>query len=189
MIFAYLNQSDFTRVMNAVKEIKRISSYYASYILPLRLAKAFNLHIIESIGNQKYSVNYQPYGRTSGSERYYGWKIEHSTSPDKFWYLMGDLVRNLTTFKVYNGYFAGIPYEVMDRGGKSWSGTGKAPRGKPKSIAAYGWIMEEGGDYSADSGGDHPARPLFAPALEYFAWNLAPLELNKVVSIIESSWK
>jgi hypothetical protein len=185
MIFAYLNQADFTRVINATKEIKRMSSYYASNILPQRLAKAYVVHLIESIGNQKYSVNYAPYS----TDRYYQWKLSHSPSPGKFWFLMGDLVRNLTTRRHYNGFFAGIPGDVQDMGGKSWGKTVGKRANKPSHIAAYGWIMEEGDNFSSKHGGNHPARPLFAPALEYFGWNLAPLELNKIVPLLEGYWK
>jgi hypothetical protein len=107
-----------------------------------------------------------------------------------FWYLMGDFMRNLQTWKIPGtGWFAGIPHDVKDSGGKSFGKNVAKRANQPSFIARYGWIMEEGGTFHTSEGTQyHPARPLFHPALIHFELNIAPLELNKVIPQIERQW-
>jgi hypothetical protein len=187
MIYVYFDPTDMTRIVKALDRVAFTCRYQATEGVPRRLARQFVVHLIESIGTQRYAINYQPYGRTSGSQRYYEWKQKHSINPDMFWYLLGDLVKNLHHWKIPGvGWFAGIPSDVTESRRKSWGASGS---GRLRNIAAYGWIMEEGGTFTTRTGTqDHPARPLFVPAFGNFSWNIAPLELNRVVPLIEGQW-
>jgi hypothetical protein len=191
MIQFHLNLSDVRRINIALLSVARESANYANNVLPRRLSRAFVLHLINSVGSGRYSGGYAPY-----NEDYRLWKSTHSAR-HIFWYLGGDFLKALTTFKVYNGWFAGIPFEVQDKGWKSYGGRagygsysdvqGKRAN-QPSNIAAYGWIMEEGGDYSSEGGGDHPARPLFVPAMEDFAKYYVPTEIDKIIPMLRKVW-
>jgi len=128
--------------------------------------------------------------RPAYSKRYRNWKYEYGwmgyPSP---WRLKGDLVNSLTAFKASNGWIGGVPIGAVDSGGKSWFGKGsKGPLGKAKPIAMYGTVMEKGGDYTAQGGGVHPARPVFGPAAEEYAregWMRRGME---AVNELKKSW-
>lgn len=95
---------------------------------------------------------------------YAEWKAENFGKKG-FWKLWGNLISSIKHFQVGDGaWMAGIPYGVMDQGGSSWFGEGDL--GKPKPVAMYARILEFGGDFG--SGGKHPARPMFGPAIHWY---------------------
>ncbi len=113
---------------------------------------------------------------------YAKWKKQYGKLSG-FWNLMGDLFENVKSSRARDGYFGGVVSTVMDRGGKSWYGKGN--RGEPKSIAMYGTVMEEG--LAGGKAGVHPARPLFRPVLEKFAYSKSRATAGLAWSICDSA--
>lgn len=179
MFYAHLDPVSTERVLKACNKVAATSMLVATELLPKKMSRSFITFLIDAVVTQKYSVGYPQYHPV-----YWKWKLGHSFNPHMFWVLGSDFLNNLTTFATYQGWFAGIPKEVKDKGWKSYSKT----KQKRKHIAAYGWIMEEGGDYSADRGGDHPARPLFVPALKDYKMTQARADALTMLPMIERAW-
>lgn len=171
------DQRDLERVLHAIEKVHSAVILYVYDELPLRLARQYKLNLIEAMVGEDYAEGYAPY-----HPRYKNWKSEYAAG--SFWVLFGDLIRALGIHRIERGRFCGVKSSVMDRGGKSWFG--HRDKGKPKPIAMYGWIMELGGDYG--TGGDHPARPVFEPALDDFAREEAPRIGEKALEEIGRQW-
>ena len=151
---------------------------------PRLLSLRFNDRIRGDISTGKWVGSWS--GRAQRySPKYRNWKEMYARG-GQFGVLFGDLVMNITNFKVGgSSWMSGVPDGVMDRGGKSWLGHGD--RGKPKSIAMYGKIFEEG--YSGDTrAGFHPKRPVFRHTLDTFARETVE-EGKKILVIVGDSWR
>ena len=149
--------------------------------LPKRLSLKYVEKLRTDISNQTYSGLYPAY-----NPRYADWKQKVGASL-KFWELYGDLYYALQTYEEDKGWFAGIPEGVYDSGGKSWFGEGNL--GEPKPIAMYGWMMEWGFRAGRLGAGNHPARPLFQPALSSFAVDKAQTMGVESLFMIGDRWK
>jgi len=158
-------------------EAKRLLNWF-----PEICAIDYSHLVVGNIMRQKHMGSYAPY-----NTRYAAWKVKYGRAGGGYWRLMGDLVKNITHFKVSTlvmgdvSWMGGIPFGVTDTGGKSWFGRGD--RGKAKSIAMYGHVMEWGGYYPG--AGYHPPRPIFAPSLnEYIHYGLRERTREVVKSLI-----
>lgn len=131
--------------------------------------------IRKNIFSGRFSSTYSPY-----NARYEYWKYNVFKSFGSFWYLRGELVSSLKSFKVPKGWMGGIPAGVMDSGNVSW--LGKGDRGRPVPIAEYARWMEYGRK-------GQPARPLFRPTLIEYADTRAMVHLDNAKSLLIGAWR
>lgn len=152
--------------------------------LPRLSSILYSQLVIRNIMSQK-GMNYAPY-----SPRYAKWKEQYGRAHG-FWQLYGDLVRNITHFRVTTdtpgtvAFMGGIPSNVVDTGGKSWLGRGD--KGPSKPIAMYGRIMEYGGSFG--KGGVHPPRPIFGPTGKEYARKEWPDRGLKSLRALMGKWR
>ncbi|MFZ3044702.1 MAG: hypothetical protein WA151_02210 [Desulfatirhabdiaceae bacterium] len=156
MISFGFNHTDLDRIERAVEKVAA-QARIEKEALPYRCAREFRGILFNNILTQKYATSYAPY-----SPRYAEWKTQIMGIAPKFWSLFGDLLNSLTIEMIHNGWFAGLPGDVMDSGGKSWFGTKATRRGKSKPISMYASVMELGLN-------NHPARPVIGPTTEEYA--------------------
>lgn len=154
MIGIKLNQSEFKRIIRAIRKLKRRIDFWIEADggeLNRRSAISYSQLVIRNIGKTYAAI--PPYiTKYAKWKRLYGWSGYPSP-----WKLRGDLIKNIVAFRGKKNWFGGINAFVMDAGGKSWHGKGaKGPKGKPKSIAMYGRTAEA-------------KRPVFEPSMEEFA--------------------
>lgn len=136
-----------------------------------KMAKLYRKLLIYNIANQKH-IN--PFVERK-SQRYIDWKKKYGIGRGKrlWWILFGDLLKNIETWKVEDGFKSGINATVMSRGGASW--LGKGDKGVPKPIAMYARILEH-------------KQPMFHPTLNEFipAWQI---EWDSALDRIGRVWK
>ena len=179
MIKIEFDPADLKRVKNALKTLRsEIRSEVEE--CPRRMAEGYKREIIRNILTQRYKWNYAPY-----DERYKKWKEKVGMANRGFWILTGDLMLALSVNRFTEGYFSGILSNVTDMGGKSWFGN--MDKGPSKNIAAYGWIMERGGNFG--KGGDHPKRALFEPTFNDFKAKQALTILKVSANKIAGAWR
>ena len=152
---------------------------------PKRNAIGYSNLVVRNIMMQKQMGGYTPY-----NPRYAAWKEQYGKASG-FWQLFGDLVRNITHFRVADNrmgikaWMGGIPPNVMDLGGKSWFGKGR--QGLPKKIAMYGHVMEYGGSWP--KAGSHLPRPIFRPTADEYQNIMWWKELEKSRMRIRDKWR
>jgi hypothetical protein len=177
---AQLDPAELQKLLSAVDAVDW-QVHFQEIDSPRFMALKYIEQLRMAITGQRFMSGYAPY-----HPRYKDWKNSYGKRSG-FWQLFGDLLMNLNHWR--NGtssYFAGIRQGVMDTGGKSW--TGKGDRGKPKPIAMYGWVMEEGLS-GKNKAGKHPARPIFRPTLFEFAFGDSPIHGERILRDIGSKWK
>jgi hypothetical protein len=134
--------------------------------------------VADAILTQKYAVSEWEY-----SEKYAQWK-SNSGMDNGYWRLAGDLVSALSISRMDDGWFSGIPENAMDSGGKSYG------KGKIRSIAWYGKIIEWGGVFQTKTGVQiHKPRPVFMPSLNEFAATDWPRLGAEALNAISKSWE
>ena len=165
MITIRIKDSDLKRYLNALNKLRTTVETFGKDEMQRRCAVDYYQLVVKNILN---TTSPQPSyrGRYGDWKKKYGWM--GYPSPGR---LRGDLIKNMTAFKDSgNGWWGGIVRGTMDQGGKSWFGKGsKGPGGGSRDIGKYGWVMEKGGDYSAQGGGRHPGRPVFEPTAKEYA--------------------
>ena len=92
--------------------------------------------------------------------------------------MSGVLQRNLTAFKTREGWFGGIPGDVV---APTWSWFGTEP-GAAMRVADYGYWVEYGRNGQAE-------RPLFRPTLEEFIEEGWPKLADMTISKIMEAWR
>lgn len=176
-----------------IKAIQAVvnSIYYYGNEAPRMLSVQFVTRVREDIVSQvfvsKWSGRGQRYSTKEKDEfPYKEWKEKQGLIGMGFWRLYGDLVLNIQSIKMNEGWFGGIPSGIKDRGGKNIGNKGPA-----KSIAMYASILEYGGTFGSrlGRGGDHPARPVFKYSLQQFAYNESPIIGERVLAEIAKEWK
>ena len=166
MIEVHLDPADFAKWKDATFRMeKQVRKEWNE--LPRKCSVDYYQEVHRHINGQ-IGMHYPPYDK-----RYAEWKQEYiGGGRDRFWELVGDLQRNLTSWRVTDrrkgviAWMGGVPSNVRDTGGKSWFGTAEEPFGPPKPIAMYGHVMEFGGSWP--KAGDHPPRPIFGPVTEKY---------------------
>lgn len=172
-----LEDASKAKLKNAIsslkKEIKK--SLFQSNGVQGKLSKRYRQLLISNIKSQKYitlisniSTEKRTYGRAIEKRnqlslfrsqqhvsRYKEWKSQYGIGRGKkdWWILFGDLLKNINTWKVDDGFKSGINATVKGSGGASWDG--KGDKGKSKSIAMYARILEH-------------RQPMFHPTLDEF---------------------
>lgn len=182
-IEAKLEDADKTRLLAAIAEVDKAVHFYAEEA-PRKLALAYVKELRANIISGRYDAAFAAY-----NPKYAKWKASMGLG-SKFWKLYGDLIMNLRVFKdTTDGYWGGIPYGLMDRGGKSWFSKPGQRVGPRKPIAMYGTVVEEGNKKT-------PARPVFALTFRDFTWSKTVatqggmwIEGEKVLQIIGGKWK
>jgi hypothetical protein len=154
-----LNVRDVENWVRALDRVLGRSHFWADRDggeLNRKCAQSYSNRVLLAILNQRFT--YRGY-----TDRYATWKTKVG-GIQSFWQLEGDLAEALTHFKEGVGWKGGIPAHVMDSGGKSWNypTMGSGNKGKRKSIAMYGIVMEFGL-------ADHPKREVFWPVYKEFA--------------------
>ena len=117
-----------------------------------KLAKLYRKMLIYNITTQKHITS------RKHTKRYKDWKKKYGIGRGKrlWWILFGDLLKNINTWKVDDGFKSGINAYVVSSGGASWQG--KGDKGVPKPIAMYARILEFG----------EKKQPMFTPTLNEF---------------------
>lgn len=184
MIQVYLDSKDLSRWLNASlrlqNEAKRLEDD-----LPRLQAIDMSQLLVRNIMTQKGMGGYPAY-----NPRYRAWKQAYGRAHG-FWMVFGDLLKNVTHFRVLTGrtgqraWKAGIPEGVVDQGGKSWFGRGDY--GKRKPIAMYGRVMEEGGFIRKS--GYHPPRPLFEPTTNEYESTGFVQRANEALNKLGNCWR
>lgn len=161
-ITAEFDKGQLKKLLTRLNLVQKAVHYYidSPAQLPRKLALAYVSQVRGWIVSQRGMSSYRGY-----NEKYEEWK-ERRGKFSGYWRLYGDLFANLSVFSKGRDWFGGVNYYAMDTGNKSWHGEGN--KGKPKRIAMYGTIMEEGIRFSKNGSGVHPARPLFTPVLKDF---------------------
>ena len=134
MLKVSLNNSDYERIMNALRKLEVLAAVIVQDDMQRICATDFYQLVFQNIVTQKYAGTYAPY-----SPRYAKWKMD-VVGHLNFWVLKGDLLKALTVFKSKTGWTGGIPAGVKDTGGKSWKGN--LDKGAPEEIALYGQRLE-----------------------------------------------
>jgi len=175
MIYHTLNKRDIDRIEHACERVLA-QARIEREDLPYRSAREFRGLLFNNIMTQKYATGYAPY-----SPRYAEWKTQTMMMGSQFWRLFGDMLNSLTIEMKDDGWFAGIPGDVMDSGGKSWFGTPESRRGKSKPVSMYASVMELGLN-------NHPARPVFGPTTEEYAVDGWPKQGAESIKRISNAW-
>jgi len=179
-----------SRINKAVYEVNEQAFYYCgrSQVGPRMMALKFLEKVRADIVANAYVGKWGGKAKRY-SPRYDWWKHVTAGSSGRFWDLYGDLISKLQIFIVDgNNWMTGVPEGVTDSGGKSWFDTGSRTRGKSKSIAMYGNILEFGFQGGRASG-NHPARPMFEPALVNFAYNESPVIGDDILDRVSVVWR
>lgn len=146
--------------------------------LPLTCATDTRHLLIKNIINQTYSNVYPSY-----NTRYAAWKTE-MVGHKNYWKLYGDTIKALQVFKFKKGRVAGIPAGLMGRGGKSWFGSPQRPRGAPKPISWYAYLVEKG------FGKNPKPRPLFEyTAEDYYYGAKFKSRINETLNKVKTKWR
>jgi hypothetical protein len=178
------------KINKAVWEVHEQAYYYCgrSQVGPKMLALKYLEKVRRDIIANAYVGKWGSRARRY-SPRYDWWKHVTAGSSGRFWDLYGDLISKLQIFRVDgNNWMTGVPEGVTDRGGKSWFDTGSKTIGKSKSIAMYGNVLEFGLQ-GGGSAGNHPARPIFEPALVNFAYNDSPIIGEEILNRVAMVWR
>lgn len=146
-------QAELARWFRALDRVETYSKLWIENWMQRKSATDYYQLVAQNLVGGKYAGGYAKYDSNRDDNRYGDWKKKYFPGRG-FWQLKGDLLKNLTMWKVDKGYRAGIPPGVMDSGGKSWFGTGGG--GKRKEIVMYGGILEK-------------TRPLFGPTMKEYA--------------------
>ena len=175
-IKVYLVPADLERVLGAINKVRSTVVREANS-LPFRCANEFRFLIINNILSQKHMGGYASY-----SPEYKKWKRETVGSTD-FWKLFGNLIKNVSVFRIPKGGYAyswmgGITPGAYSQGGESMYGG----KGRPVLISAYGKWMEFG-----RSG--QPARPLFEPTTKEYSAEKLPRQVRRTSISIKGSWR
>lgn len=165
-------QSDVQRIMQAAHRVL-FTANKEKDDMPKRAARQYANNIINAINGQKY-------GWAEHSVYYKGWKYLHNYDPRK-WVMTGELLQAITTQKLKSGrnssfYFAGIPGNIKDSGGKNFF-----RNQLPQNIAWYARMLEYGRK-------GQPPRPLFVPEFQIFK-GLWRLEMMKARGEIRRAWR
>jgi len=182
MISVKLNQTEYKRILQALKEVRYKSKRWFEVRggeLNRRCAIGYAQLLVRNIMTQKHMGGYAPY-----HPRYRQFKQDYFAGG--WWRLKGDLVKNIVNFREGVGWMGGVPAGVFDTGGKSWFGMGR--KGKRKQIAMYARVGEFGGKLPR-GGGDHPARPIFQPTTEEYADGEWLKQGGLAMKDIEGSWR
>lgn len=184
-VYSTIEKSTIQRLIIALRAVNSsVYKYSVGGEGPRLLSLVFTDRIRADINKGKWV------GRWSGraqryNPKYRDWKEQYGRGY-QFGVLFGDLVLNITNFKVGgSSWMSGVPDGIMDSGGKSWFGRGN--KGKPKSIAMYGTVFEEG--YRGDPrAGFHPKRPVFRHTLDTFARETA-VEGGRMLAYVGDNWR
>jgi hypothetical protein len=188
MIEVRLDDADYRAWIAATHKLEKRATFEWND-LPRKCAVDYYQEVTRWIYGQRNMGGYEEY-----DERYEKWKENFiGGRRNKFWELGGDLLRNLTAFRVtddrqgYIAWMGGISSNVVDTGGKSWFGSPDDPKGPPKSIAMYGYVMEYGGTWA--EAGEHPARPVFHPVAEYYAEGRWIRRIDETMRNLRKQWR
>lgn len=177
---ARFRTQDLKRWIKAGERVYARALLHVEDVMQRRAATEYMHLLIQNIMTRKYASGYPPY-----HPRYAAWK-EKRTNTGYFWFLRGDLLRNIQIFPFKSGrrknWMAGVPSGVMDAGHKSWFGGGKS-----KPIAMYGRIMEEG--KPPGPGGRHPKRSVFEPTMNEYAEEGWLIRGQEALDQISLGWK
>lgn len=187
---AQFDKQELQSFLNKVNAVdKEVRYQIVRGELPRKLSIKYVEAVKINLVRQTFANTYAPY-----NQKYAEWKQEHGGRIQGFWQLQGDLLLSIKGgFKVADGYFGGIPFGSMDKGGKNWSGKGPA-----KSIVMYAKVMEYGSP-NINGSGRHSKRPLFEPTFRKFvfsgskqgaggAWSLADDALKLIAGRWSGKW-
>lgn len=135
----YFDANQLRRWMSALNDVEKRVPFQVTENMQRTCSIDYAHRVMRNIMGGRYGAGSPPV--PSYHPRYARWKLENFGNIGT-WRLKGDLVRNITFFKVENGWMGGVPNGVYDSGGKSWYGQGD--RGGTKEIARYGRANEFG---------------------------------------------
>lgn len=148
----YFKPDEVERWLKALEKVRTGAPPLIRGEMQKNCARAYSYQVVRNLVTEKFAASWsmRPY-----HPRYDAWKLRNY--PQQGWWRLGDdLMKNITHFRVQNGWMGGVPNGIKDRGGKSWYyDKPKRNKGKRKEIAMYGKVAES-------------MRPLFAPTLQEF---------------------
>jgi hypothetical protein len=178
MIEIKIDELTRRRIINAIGKVQ-VATRYQNDELPREMSRQFVTRVRQDIISQYWVSRWSARGQRY-EERYGKWKAEQGYGSD-FWKLGGALIAALSSFKVSDGYMAGIPNGIIGASPR-YSGT------RLYEIAKYAYTLEYGGDYRSRKGGIHPKRPVFTHSINQFAFRESPILGERALQFIAGKW-